>query len=693
MLKRSCGLWVLGSLLVTLSVSSAEENHRLLKEISLKMAPAPIYGVEERVFPPGFRESVTQIYMSQMTIEEKQRDLLHHLAVTEERIEEAIPRYDLSGISLVIEKYWQCQGNSQEFGQKIQNGLPPEVLSQLIFHIYLQYWQLKLLITNPHYFRLNPYPHVTLTHAMHYYMFFQALLHHTRLQGHGDITQTFDKKTIKIVEDGKLNYYFGNLKVRGENAREYIGEAELSHPIDDSFRILAVFQSFIERDRGDALAPKFSFAHVGPSIHMDRKTLTDPHSPPLAARIFRTALYTEYISSGTEGENLRWVIDPFISSLPLPLPLWRIIVSRSLANYGLAAASSTSLEAVATPSNLPPVIHDILDTRVQIGIRTNQKKITDGAPGGFDQKSMEQWKDGILPEDTFEQQGGTAMAPEELGKMSQEFIPVYDDDPLIDAQEFDRTLRLKQNMSLEEFNKLSRLYREFYRLKGNIFSVHMAHNIVHDSLKTTESKLIGNLNFLHIPAEDLKWMATWLAFLSDELDLIIKILERNVGGSSHLNRYDLLADTFQETGYLILSVKNFFIERGCKLEYHEAHCKIAFLLYTHPDINLAQEFETFLRETQLTLHTSVMEKLVVLRFTTRLRSKYEESSGTTVGCFAIPPDMADDMKKRMSHLLARGLRIAREHLHLDREAFNAEDISQKGDRTYRGLDHSFKAPR
>ena len=678
-------LWILSFFLFSLQVSQAEESRFIFKETLFNNLPREIEGVEERVLPPDFRGQIIDLSTSRAPLEEKQRDFLHHLVTAQSYIEEVISRYDQSGISLVIEKWWFYHAHSQKIGQAILSGVNP---GGLIFDVYLQYWQLKLLLTNPHYFKLNLRPHITLAYAMHYYLFFQALLRHAHLLGFWQIREAFSPQALKKIEEGQLDYFFGNLKLRATRARELVTSQQALGPTEDSFRILAVYQNFEEHSRGSTDNPQFNFVHLGATVHIDRSNVHAPHPFPLAARVWRSALYTEYIAGGSQEASLRWVIDPLLSDLPLPLPLWRVLAAKSLlATYGLPQGLST--EGVITPSNLPPVVHDILDTRVQIGGKTRQIKEKD-THTGFSKESMEEWKDGIPLEETFEQRGGTAMAPEELDKKSQEFIPIYADDPLIDAQELDRILRLEQNMTLEEFVKLERVYREFYKLKGDIFSVHMAGNIMRDKLGAADSRLRDNLNLITVPTSDLLWMAQWLAFLTDEMDLIIKILESKVAASSSTDRYELLEATLREARHYIKQVETFFAERGCKTPPYDSYkdyCKMALILFLHPEIDLSQEFNRFRelniekirRYEQGKLTANDIEKLTVFFFAGAFKRKYGESRGTTVGCLAVPPEMMDDMRDRGKRLLARGVRLARKQLHLDRDTRNAERRGEVGE--------------
>ena len=689
MSQKGCGLWTLSFFLFSLQVLQAEESRFIFKETLFNNLPREIEGVEERLLPPGFREQITALSFSQAPLEEKQRDFLHHLVTAKTQIEETIHRYDQSGTALVIEKWWFYHAHSQKMGQVILNGvdpalkggLPPEALRGLIFDVYLQYWQLKLLLTDPHYFELNLRPHITLAYAMHYYVFFQALLHHAHLLGRGQIREAFSPQAIKKIEETQLDYFFGNLKLRATLARKIVTSQQSLGPTEDSFRILAVHQKFEERSRGSTDNPQFNFVHLGPNIHMDRKNLQTSHPFPLAARVWRSALYTEYITGASQEASLRWVIDPLLSDLPLPLPLWRVLATKSLiATYGLPKDLPT--EGIVTPSNLPPVVHDVLGTRVQIGGKTVQIKEKDSHTG-FSKESMGEWKDGIPLEDTLEQHGGTAMAPEELGKKTQKFIPIYTDDPLIDAQELDRILRLEQNMTLEEFVKLERVYREFYHLKGDIFSVHMAGNSMRDKLGAADSRLRDNLALIAVPTADLLWMAQWLAFLTDEMNFIIKILESKVAASSSTDRYELLEATLREACHYIRQVETFFATRGCKTPRNESYtdyCKMALILFLHPELDLSQEFNRFRalniekirRYEQGKLTADDVEKLTVFFFAGAFKRKYGESRGTTVGCFAVPPEMVDDMREGSKKLLARGVRLARRRLHLDRDTRNAE---------------------
>ena len=160
MSHKGCGLWILSFFLFSLQVSQAEESRFIFKETLFNNLPREIEGVEERVLPPDFRGQIIALSTSRAPLEEKQRDFLHHLVTAQSYIEEVISRYDQAGTALVIEKWWFYHAHSQKMGQVILNGvdpalkggLPPEALRGLIFDVYLQYWQLKLLLTDPHYF-------------------------------------------------------------------------------------------------------------------------------------------------------------------------------------------------------------------------------------------------------------------------------------------------------------------------------------------------------------------------------------------------------------------------------------------------------------------------------------------------------------------------------------------------------------
>ena len=114
---------------------------------------------------------------------------------------------------------------------------------------------------------------------------------------------------------------------------------------------------------------------------------------------------------------------------------------------------------------------------------------------------------------------------------------------------------------------------------------------------------------------------------------------------------------------------------------------MALILFLHPEIDLSQEFNRFRelniekirRYEQGKLTANDIEKLTVFFFAGAFKRKYGESRGTTVGCFAVPPEMVDDMREGSKKLLARGVRLARRRLHLDRDTRNAERRGEVGE--------------
>ncbi len=422
----------------------------------------------------------------------KQRVTLHNFAFTLGKIDEFISSIPPERLTSIILEWWGFHGNVPERGPRIAQGLPETAHAIVTLHVYLRFWQLKLLLTQRRYFRLDPHPYITEAYAFRYYLFFKALCRMAELRGWTGVLHQFSPDTLKKFEEGLLNYTWGDLRILGNWAHKKTSEKACEplrqgsmNPWERAFALTPIYESLIEHGKHSESKPEISFVHLGLSEHI--YVTSGDQKPKLESLIFTSAIGLKYISANLPEEHLRWVIDPSISAEPLPMDFWHILVRRRL--YLLGLKREVHLSFAFSDSNLPPSVHDILGTRT--------------------------W-----------------------GEVEGKSKPVFDPDPILSKQKFQERVFEKLGLTPEAFAARSRLYYLFYQHSPSP-QLLSPFNAVHREEEHVFQELTNKTTLIRFSKDFLQEMASWIASLELDPAKVVEIYAQKLQSETTFKRPEI----------------------------------------------------------------------------------------------------------------------------------------------------------